>query len=574
MDFTAKGQRNSLMFAVLTLVVIGVSLIFSTWQILRQQEEASLQYLAMSARSISQTVENTFRQYWRLEGHKGEFWPRMSDFFSGLEGESEVLFIQVLDSRGRRIFEARRDGNPVTGQPEMNVEKLSGLEQGGETYEVRLPGPNSIFVYATRIRQIESSSPRRLFSLGDPASYMLVGLSMVNNQRLFNSFRNNALLQSLYILAAAIFIWALSVSLISRRALLGKAKVLERFQDKLLDNMPDGLITLGPDNEIQSANPAAHAMLNCSEGSMVGKSLRELAPALADSIQQARPHREAAGWRQAEVDGKQMEIRLSAFSGEEDRPVRLLLFRDRTRLHSLERSLAEAEKMAAVGTLAAGVAHEIRNPLSALRGFAQYFAKKFSGTKPDEEYANTMVREADRLNRVITDLLYLSRDKSTESRPVDLDEVVSEVATLLRFDLTAHRVGLDLDLQIPFILADADSVKQALLNLMLNSLDALGERAVAEPEFAGEARIAIRSYAEEDWAVLEVEDNGLGMAEEQKKQAFEAFFTSKAKGTGLGLSLVNKTVREHGGKTAIDSAPGQGCRIRLYFHPSGGPLDD
>ncbi|MDR2893437.1 MAG: PAS domain-containing sensor histidine kinase [Deltaproteobacteria bacterium] len=656
MEVAGQSEKGTLLTAVLALLVIGFTLVLSTWQMLRQQQDAGVQYLAVSAKSIAQTIENTFRRQWRLEGHREEAWSGMQDLFSDFGSNSDLLYIEILDEKGRRVFLSRQGRiRPVL----LQRQQLDELARGEEWYSVQTLGERNFFAYASRIAlqpaqppessqdspasqasrtpktprvpqpsqvPLPSGSPAipkavpspqtslaQVIAERNPApnpfagtpAYLVIGMSMERSLGVYASFRQNAILQSLYILAAAVFIWGLSVSLMSRRALVGKARVLERFQAKLWDNLPDGLITVNAYNEIQAANPAAHRLLDFNEGTMAGKRLEDLPSAFVDSLQLSEFEAKAEGfqesgpklrvtgllntdfgqeighefglplkdgqgnigWLQAEVGGKQLEILLSSFRGEDESPVRLLLIRDRTRLNTLERSLAQAEKMAAVGTLAAGVAHEIRNPLSALRGFAQYFAKKFAGIKPDEEYAKTMVREADRLNRVITDLLYLARSKKAEFVQVNLLQIVDEVAALLRFDLEAGKVGLRVDLQVAQVLADADSIKQALLNLILNSLDALGEKREAgrSIQLNWKPEITVRSFQRDDWIVLEVEDNGIGMDEERKKQAFEAFYTSKAKGTGLGLSLVDKTAREHGGRAVLECRPGGGCKLSLYF---------
>ena len=212
-----------------------------------------------------------------------------------------------------------------------------------------------------------------------------------------------------------------------------------------------------------------------------------------------------------------------------------------------------------MGTLAAGMAHEIRNPLSALRGFAQYFAKKFAGKQPEETYANTMVLEADRLNRVITDLLDLARPKQVEQRIVSLAEMVKGLKNLIDFDLASSGASLSCDLQVDKIYADEDSLKQALLNLIINSVESFDDSEGQNKE------IQLLSHSGGGGVWITVKDYGGGMTEQQKEQAFEPFFTGKPKGTGLGLALVHKTLREHDGKIVLDSLPGKGTTISLFF---------
>ncbi len=573
MEFSNRSKRNTVLFAMLTLAFIGFTLVASTWQILRQQETVSLQHMGISARSIAHTVENSYRRNMMPGMAAMDFFPRLQELFMDVETGNDILFIEIFDERGLRLVASRKDPEAQHNGHDappflLGAEEEAYMRGNGEWHGITQIAGEPVFVLAYKFKPSARPGMQRHRQLvEEQLMFVVVGMRMERHDNMYKSFRHNAFLQSLYILAAAIFVWAMALSLISRRSMAGKARFLERFQAQLLDNLPDGLITVGDDGHIQAANHVAHELLNFSEGALVGKKLSDLPETLLGILEQSEVKDGVLGWRRAEVLGKQLEILTTSFKGESDEPILLMLVRNRTRLHNLERSLAEAEKMAAVGTLAAGVAHEIRNPLAALRGFAQYFAKKFAGQQPDEEYASTMVREADRLNRVITDLLYLARNKGVNYSETDLGLIAGEVEKLLRFELDAKKIRLKQDLKLEYIWADEDAVKQALLNLMLNSIDAIEEfREKAGPQYPQwQPAMAVRSYKQDDWAVLEVEDNGIGMGAEQKAQAFEAFFTSKAKGTGLGLALVHKTLHEHGGMAQIESEALRGCRIKLFF---------
>ncbi|MDP3427613.1 MAG: histidine kinase dimerization/phospho-acceptor domain-containing protein, partial [Humidesulfovibrio sp.] len=239
----------------------------------------------------------------------------------------------------------------------------------------------------------------------------------------------------------AAVLWFLALAYLSRRNQALKAARLERFHSKLLDNMPDGLLTLGPGGQILSANgSAAHLLLGDkdadsgaeagTEAELIGRSFRDFPFAEMAATDGSRPDE----WRQYEHDGRLLEVLCLPLQGEAgacqppclgqapgqaaaSSEEKLVLLRDRTRMKSLEDDLAEAKRLAAIGSLAAGVAHEIRNPLSSLRGFAQLFATKLKGQEPLSSYACTMVQEAVRLNRVVTDLLYLPARASSPRTP-------------------------------------------------------------------------------------------------------------------------------------------------------------
>jgi two-component system sensor histidine kinase HydH len=202
------------------------------------------------------------------------------------------------------------------------------------------------------------------------------------------------------------------------------------------------------------------------------------------------------------------------------------------------------------------VAHEVRNPLSSLRGFAQFFADKFKGKKPYDDYAGTMVQETDRLNRVVTDLLFLARPRQLSPMRVDLADMAAGLERLMRFDLEHKRVRPGLDLEADAVFADPDALKQILLNLVTNALDAM-------PDDEGEVRILSRRAQDGVW--VSVEDNGPGIPPQDREQALEPFFTSKKKGTGLGLAIVNNIMRAHRGRAVIEDSPEGGAAVRLFF---------
>ncbi|MBZ2171601.1 two-component system sensor histidine kinase NtrB [Nitratidesulfovibrio sp. SRB-5] len=605
MDIADKNtERSTLIIAVMALVTIGLSLIVSTGQTLNRQEEAGTQHLILTARSVLQAVETSLRRglFMRPNG-PGLFSPGTAELFRELEQSGDVLFVGIIDRQGGRVLTSRptqEAGGTLVFPPEA----LQDLAQKGEWHGRATFGKLSAYVYGKRILPRShtlmhdtdlddtgqarpeagadggqahapgQSGPSGSFGQGDFSSddpnqlptFLVVGLDMAKHLAVYRGFRQNALFQAAYILAAAVFIWVLTMSFLKRREQAGRAAVLERFQARLVDNLPDGLLTITQDNVVRAANPAAHDIMKARDGSLAGMDVADLPPEVAGCI--AGPDSGATpGWANRTVDGAHLEILTLPIRESDEEHDRLVIIRDRTQIRELEKSLSEAEKLAAVGTLAAGVAHEIRNPLSALRGFAQYFAKKLAGKQPDENYAQTMVREADRLNRVITDLLYLARPRAIEPREVSLGQLAAELESLVRFDAGKLGVHMRTSLGPDLVMADEDALKQALLNLVLNSLDALSQ--CPQPAGGVGREIHISSMASDGGVWVFVRDTGPGMSREQREQAFEPFYTTKKKGTGLGLALVHKTMRDHGGRAQIDSEVGRGTTVALFFPGAG-----
>ncbi len=574
----SKKERHTVYLAVFTLLIVGVALMLSTWQMLRQQQEATMQHMALTAKSVLQAVDSSMR---RGSSQMDRVRQDTREFFMTLEQNEDLLFVGILDPQGENL---RARPPRISAEFSLPPEALAELQVAGRWQGPMTIGGTKAYVAAKRLlwprfgrRPPDGPGPepapppgggphghgggmqhgRDMQSLPpEKAPFLVVALDMEKHEAVYASFRNAAYFQAAYILAAMLLLWVLAVRFLSRRALAGKALFLERFQARLLDALPEGLLITDQEGVIRAANPAALAIFAPEQGGLVGTSLAALhlpldTPSLA--------------WRQHSLEGLALEVFHLPFQSEGG-PSVMVIVRDRTRIRSLEKSLAEAEKLAALGTLAAGVAHEIRNPLSALRGFAQYFAKKLSGKEPEETYATTMVREADRLNRVITDLLYLARPRILHVAPVDLNSLADELEELLRFDLRDKGLVFNREFGVSLVRADRDTLKSALLNLLLNAVDALG----AGADGSGPPRITLRSAPEGDGVLVAVADNGPGMCGEDIVQAFEPFFTTKGKGTGLGLALVHKTMREHGGEARIESSPGRGCEVRLLFPGESG----
>jgi hypothetical protein len=219
--------------------------------------------------------------------------------------------------------------------------------------------------------------------------------------------------------------------------------------------------------------------------------------------------------------------------------------------------------MATIGTLAAGVGHEINNPLTAICGFAEGLKRrlpKLNGNIEEElfgdisEYVGIILKECRRCQEIVQSLLTFSRQRSTDFSPVNLNPLITDTFKLLHNHLKPYpreHVRMELGQDLPNICGDPSQLKQVILNLVFNALDATVER----------GSVTLRTYeVNEDWIGLAVEDSGCGVAIEHLDKLFEPFFTTKpvGKGIGIGLSTCYNIVRDHGGEIVVCSQEGQG----------------
>lgn len=240
----------------------------------------------------------------------------------------------------------------------------------------------------------------------------------------------------------------------------------------------------------------------------------------------------------------------------------ILIFQDLTEWKRLEENLRRADRLAAVGRLAAGLAHEIRNPLASLSGSVEVLRE---GAAPDPEGAalfDIVLRETQRLNRLVTNFLHYARPDSRERQLLGLQEFVAETGFFFLQGVDSQRFQLHNHVPIGIsVLADQGQLEQLLLNLFRNSAEAapFGVTVTVTAETAG------------PWTQIAVADDGPGMSEEVRRRAFEPFFSRREGGTGLGLATVHRVVENLGGTIALRSSPGSGTEFRLRL-PAAPPV--
>ena len=253
-----------------------------------------------------------------------------------------------------------------------------------------------------------------------------------------------------------------------------------------------------------------------------------------------------------------MEIAASSILDEHDVFVgNVLLFKDLTEVRALRRQVARSQRLASVGRLAAGVAHEIRNPLSSIKGFATYFKERYSDRPQDQQTAAIMIQEVDRLNRVVGQLLELSRPISIEVQPVSLKALIADSLKLIEDRAAEKKITINIqnNARVDDVRIDPDRTNQILLNLYLNAMDAMGD--------GGNLTVEFSSDSEAGDIHITVSDTGCGISPEHLTKVFDPYFTTKTSGTGLGLAIAYNIVEAMGGTIKVTSDPGKGTSFTV-----------
>ncbi|MHB9096252.1 MAG: ATP-binding protein [Syntrophales bacterium] len=339
---------------------------------------------------------------------------------------------------------------------------------------------------------------------------------------------------------------------------------IRAFSNSLVENMPIGLVATDGEGILTAFNQTAEAILGRRADDVLGKQAEEVLPGSCREI-----FHELADDRriiEREIDctvaeGRMIPLEVIATTLHEDDGTflgRVFLFRDMTEMRRLKQEIVRSQRLASLGSLAAGIAHEIRNPLSSIKGFATYFRERYEGNPDDRETAETMISEVDRLNRVITQLLEFARPLTMNRLPTSIQTVIRH--TLRTVEGRARERGVVIETELPpeigEIPLDADRISQVLLNLFLNSIAAMDQ--------GGTLRVSLKRRDDRTIRIA-IADTGVGIRKEDLPRVFDPYFTTKPSGTGIGLPIVQKIVEAHGGEIILESEPGRGTTATLLL---------
>jgi len=327
-------------------------------------------------------------------------------------------------------------------------------------------------------------------------------------------------------------------------------KKLGELQQQILTYMPSGLITCNGAGLVTFVNRAASAILALDERLPASTHLESLLPGvLGPEVRQRR--RELTVPTKAGLRTLGLTVTsLGANSGGT-----LVVFQDLTELRRAEDDLRRADRLAALGTLAAQLAHEIRNPLAAMRGSAQLLVQEPGADPTSTKLVEILLRESDRLSKLVEDFLRFARPPPPVKQVLALETLVKETVELLREDPLARSVAVELELASLQVPVDADQLRQVLINLLRNAFQAAGSM--------GKVRVGLR--AEEEQVLLSIWDSAGSIPAADLRRIFEPFFSTREGGTGLGLSTAYSIVRAHGGTIRVSSSPGEGTEFMIQL---------
>ncbi len=369
----------------------------------------------------------------------------------------------------------------------------------------------------------------------------------------------------LFIGAAGILLLFLAQNYRTARTSLARIKA---FSDNLVEKMPIGLVAIDNGRRVASFNDIARSILGFTPGKAVGRAARQVLPAELWQVVEGTETGKKGVEAELECslpDGSRIPLAVSASMISDENGASLglvLLLKDLREIEALRKQIQRNQRLVSVGRLAAGVAHEIRNPLSSIKGFATYFQERHRDKPEDQQIASIMIQEVDRLNRVIGQLLDFARPVKISRKPVAVKALIEKSVKLIERQAAEKQISVQTRVMPPVdtIQVDADRLNQVLLNLYLNALDAM--------ETGGKLTIEVAPCSQSGELAIKVSDTGCGIDPDELGNIFDPYYTTKPAGTGLGLAIAHNILEAHGGRITVESRPGQGATCTVYL-PNG-----
>jgi len=343
---------------------------------------------------------------------------------------------------------------------------------------------------------------------------------------------------------------------------------IKNFSLGIINSINIGVITTSLDKKITTFNKKAEFIFNIHEEDVIGKPVKILFDNLEKGkknvILEALDRSENLLNLEAELrfpngETKILSLSTSNLKGGEDKIIGYIIsVDDISERKMLENQILRSEQLAALGELSAGIAHEIKNPLTSIKGFTQLLSSKLDDKNFLLKYADVIHREVDRLNNIIEELLQFAKPKVKGFARVNLKEILDRALALLKYQIEKADINIVLNLlPIPDVYGDAQQIEQVFINIILNAIQAMKHGGKLEIE----SKVIVKKSPENiyyEYSVLYFTDTGKGIKPEHIDKLFNPFFTTKPKGSGLGLSISHRIVTEHKGTIEVISKVGKG----------------
>lgn len=481
--------------------------------------------------------------------------------------QSDIDHLILIDVNGKILA----DSDPsMIGESYGKDLDLARISRSKQPQWRQVPNPDGADTFEVFRRFSPTGEPFRGFSsdretAGETSGFIIfVGLDMgpVIAARQQDT-RNTVWMAVVFLLIGCSGVISLFLAQSYRLAKTSLSR-MKAFSDSLVENMPMGLVAVNSRDEIVAFNQAAESITGYVFPEVIGKKADDiLPPPCVGLLRHLKAEKKTI---EKEIDcpvrsGKVIPLEVIATTLEDENDVFLgyvILMRDITEIEHLKKEIVISQRLASLGNLAAGIAHEIRNPLSSIKGFATFFKERYRDRPDDKKTADIMIQEVDRLNRVISQLLEFARPMDIRKQRVSIHTVIQHTLKMIEGQAKEKEIIIHADLSpdVGDVFIDPDKITQVFLNLHMNAIEAM--------ERGGALSVTLSPHNERTIRI-DISDTGRGIDSGELAHVFDPYFTTRPTGTGLGLAIVHKIIEAHEGEIRVDSVKGEGTTLSIFL---------
>lgn len=577
------------------LILIVVTFAFHNLRLdERLMTNAMVQKAGTLSRVLHSGVRASFMSELRNHDWNRESWPQhVQRVIDHLSEDSELLFFMIVDANGKIIV--AKDSSLVGTQADVpalgEIMALTGnrkerqmfygirtMETFGRVFESVSP---FVLIFPPPPPPLGERSllgpPRDgshlMFRLGPEnppqgmSYFVVIGQSMKDFDRTMSRLRMQILMLSLAMLFVGLGGWFSLSAVQSFRISQKTLGDMQAFTSLLIARLPVGVIATDRAGRITTWNRTIAQLIQIKLRQTMGRRPADVLPEQLARFFTAP----GQGALDRETEAREVQVRvqlgerrcellchpLTIFDSQQQYMGQVLLISDVTEIRSLEQRMRENERLAAVGRMAGGVAHEVRNPLSSIKGLALLLKNKFPAGSKEQDTAELLIQETERMNRTITEMLSFTRPSVLNMKRVDLKQLLEKSRFLIEAEAAENRIAICLQAAegLQPVLGDADRLQQVIMNVLINGMQAMHE--------GGTLTMGLKNGTDPGMVELRITDTGSGIAPDLLNQIFYPYFTTKQGGTGLGLAISQKIIIDHGGTIALESEPGKGSTVLI-----------
>ena len=552
---------------------------FLTIENINRQKEKSIQLLLEKGAALIRSFEAGTR-FGMMDMHRGGF--QLQRLLTETAHQPDIVYLLVADING--IIKAHNDLEEV-GKRIESQSNLAEIFNAQHIYWRQVTRPDGARVFEVFRKFSPARRPKGMrrgsMMMGprfhrprdhrknspapedDSKNIIFVGLDMTPIIEAQKADIRHGIIMGIILLLVGFAGFMLIFILQSYRATRVSLSRIKAFSDNVVENMPIGLVALDNQLRIAALNNTAESVLQLAHSGVIGEDAVKTLPQELFTELNCPEIQTAVIEKEIDCtlgDGKVVPLEIGASLLEDEDGNALgyvILFKDLTEVRLLRGEIERSRRLASVGRLAAGVAHEIRNPLSSIKGFATYFKERYQDSPQDQQTATIMIQEVDRLNRVVSQLLEFARPINIKPQPTNLIALIDDSIKLIENQAAQKNIGIRTHLSdhSTEIMIDPDRLNQVLLNLYLNAIESMAD--------GGELKIELSANSQADGIDIKISDTGCGINAGDLTKIFDPYYTTKSSGTGLGLAIAHNIIEAIGGQIVVESQPDQGTTFKI-----------